>query len=173
MWKFLCLVSLALPLVAGCAAEEGATVGEDSPEVVSWNKVLTCDNGAAVLDVDGGERRNLQFVIRDQRIIGYFANEVRVSTRGIVDRSGEIILRGRQNQGVFGAGDFRAMDGGVDNASVSVRREGQGVKVVFYQSIAWSRCDGDVSPSTGMCSGQTQSGTTYNELANWYFHDCH
>jgi len=175
MKKLLSVLLLGLPLLFGCAGvEEEPAVGGDSQAIVSWSTVLTCDNGAAVLDVDAGERRNLQFVIRDQRIVGYFASEVRVSTRGIVERSGEIILRGRQDSGVWNSSDFRSLNGGVDNASVSVRREGQGVKVVFYQSMEWSLCAGgeEPSPSTGMCPGETVRGTTYNELANWYFRDC-
>jgi hypothetical protein len=173
---FSALLLLPLLAVAGCAAEpaDDPAVASDSPELVAWNKVLTCDGGAAALDVDTGERRNLQFVIRDQRIVGFFANQVRVSTRGIIAPSGEIILHGRQNNGVWSGSDFRTMDGWVDNASIRVSREGGGVKVVFYQQINWSKCSGgaEQSPSTGMCPGGTESGSTYNELANWYFRDC-
>ena len=42
-----------------------------------------------------------------------------------------------------------------------------------YQDIDWSRCDGNVSSSTGMSDGPVVSGVTYNELANWFFRDCH
>src|SRR5262245_45664605 len=115
-----------------------------------WEKVFTCDSGAAVLDVNAAERRDLQFVIRDRGIIGYLANNVRGSTQGIVSPSGEIIVRGHQNNGIWSQGDFHSMDGGVPYVDVNVRRESSGIKAVFYQLINWSRCaDGrEPSPST-------------------------
>jgi hypothetical protein len=170
-----CLAFAACASLVGCAgASQDATEGETSASelVGTWQQTLTCDGGAAVLDVDNGERRNLQFVIRDRAAIGYLATNVRVSTRGIIAPSGEIILQGRQGDGVWDAAGFHGFEGGVDNASVTVRRESEGVKVIFHQDIAWSRCDGNVSPSTGMCDGPVVNGVTYNELANWFFRDC-
>jgi hypothetical protein len=170
-----CLFVAACASLVGCAGASQESSGDESSASAltgSWQQTLSCNGGAAVLDVDSGERRNLQFVIRDRAAIGYLATNVRVSTRGILAPSGEIILQGWQNEGVWDPSGFHGFEGGVDNASVSVRRESGGVKVTFHQDIAWSRCDGNVSPSTGMCDGPVASGVTYNELANWFFNDC-
>ena len=48
--------------------DEATTAKADG--LTTWLKVYDCD-GAAVLDVDSGERRNLQFVIRDPGIVEY------------------------------------------------------------------------------------------------------
>jgi hypothetical protein len=181
----LLITTCATTALTACATDEADTFEPDEiantedasgkADGTFWLKVYTCNNGAAVLDVNANERRDLQFVIRDQRAIGWLASQVRVSTQGIISPSGEIIIPGRQSNGVFSKSDFRSLDGGVPYVSVNVRREGNGIKAVFYQQIGWSRCadGGEPSPSTGTCNGDTVSGSTYNELANWYFDSCY
>src|SRR5436190_7887619 len=120
-----CLATTAL----GCTTDEAEQLEPDDianaassgkADGAVWLKVYTCNNGAAVLDVNGNERRDLQFVIRDRQAIGYLASQVRVSTQGILSPSGEIIIPGHQSNGVFSKDDFHSLDGGVPYVSVNV-----------------------------------------------------
>src|SRR5262245_58128499 len=80
--------------VAGCGSPPIDETVEQSPASLSpvvWEKLLTCDGGTAVLDVNSDERRNLQLVIRDPNIIGY------LDSVGVVDpayNARELVLSG-------------------------------------------------------------------------------
>jgi hypothetical protein len=179
------VLALVVPSALGCSAPTEDTDTESSSESAlssRWEKVLTCDNGAAVLDVDTSERRHLQFVIRNPQIIGYLASEVRVSTQGIISRSGEIIVGGRQDRGVWSSSDFDKIDGNVPYVNAEVRREGGGVRVAFWVNAQGAQgcfCAGGGDPCSGslcQCPGGPEDticpGNPHQELANWFFRNC-
>jgi hypothetical protein len=181
--KKLCSL-VALGLVVGCSGTHEGTsdTTEERASGTVWEKVLTCDGGAAVLDTDTGERRHLQFVIRNQQIIGYLASQVRVSTQGIISRSGEIIIDGRQNHGVWGGGDFQYMDGRVPYVNVDVHREGGGIRVSFWVNAQGSQgcfcksggdpCGGSLCQCPGGADDLVCPGNPHQEIANWFFQSC-
>lgn len=169
---------LALGVGFGCGAPLAEEPGEESAPLggVPWQKILDCDNGAAVIDADAGERRNLQFVIRDRGIIGYLNSKVRVSTSGIIVASGEIITNGWQDRGVFQPADFQGFKGRLPGVTTDVHREGDRVKFAIIGERGFGvRCSGGGDPCSGSdCTcppGQTPiSNVTKVELANWLFH---
>jgi hypothetical protein len=176
-------VGIALVGCSASRADEGEN-GAESAALSStpWQNVLTCDSGAAALDTDASERRHLQFVIRNPQIIGYLASQVRVSTQGILSPSGEIIIDGRQESGVWTAADFHAMNGAVPYVNVDVHREGAGIRVSFWVNAQGSQgcfCRGGGDPCSGslcQCPGGANDlvcpGDPHAELANWYFRSC-
>jgi len=90
--------------------------------VTSWRSAFTCDG--ATLDVDIGERRNLQLVVRDPSAIAHFDAKLPKNlyrsvadgqsfAKGLVNAKGELILRGGQAQGfggVFEPHQFVSLD---------------------------------------------------------------
>lgn len=141
----------------------------------SWQKILTCDNGAVVVDVNTNERRQLQAVIHDVNILRY------LYSAGAINLSygaQEAIIQGWTGNGVFDPGsfsDFKARPGyPYDGYSIDVRREGQGMKVTFLNTTSWTEYPGDCRNNTLSMSCES-SGITHSrtdEIANWYFRDC-
>jgi hypothetical protein len=193
------LLAAVLPLAsAACTAEEAEGEELEIDEEASskadgalWYKLYTCNGGAAVLDVNGNERRNLQMVIRDPNVMKYFQD------RGVVSLpygATELILSGWTGyidwnrsygplvhaqpyggQGVFYRRDFKEMFAnltGYGQASRFTRvvREGNGIRVQFG-SIELRGC---AEPSTYFDCYTTcsQDYTEFVEHANWYFNDC-
>ena len=185
----------------GCAAPSAdggdATGTTESAFTNDWKKTFTCNGGAAVLDVNGNERRNIQLVIRDGNAIRYL-NEV-----GAVSSpygATEIVLSGWTGRvnwwdglgprleaqpygapGVFSRGDFHEMiadhntyEGGFGHF-VRVAREGGGIKVQFG-SIEKRGCAKSESTYVGDGFGTVTSCvadySAYVEKANWYFDSC-
>lgn len=139
-----------------------------------WETVMTCDGGAAILQVNKVERRNFQFVIKDPNIIVYFNGTGAFRNAGSNFGNGhEFIVGGWLQNGVFSKDQFVGAEGNYNSAdSFTMTRENSTLKIELRNILAWSVCDGDISPSTGMCSGQYREGTTTNDYANWYFHSC-
>jgi hypothetical protein len=172
--------------VAGCSASNADVVESDATSAAQsstpWQNVLTCDRGAAVLDTDANERRHLQFVIRNPQVIGYIASQVRVSTQGILSPSGEIIIDGHQDSGVWAPADFHAMNGGVPYVNVDVHREDAGIRVSFWVNAQGSQgcfcrsggdpCGGSLCQCPGGPDDLVCPGDPHAELANWYFQSC-
>src|SRR5436190_12379763 len=97
MRNFILLAALLSPLTTACVDQTQDDQLEIDEEASSkadgalWYKLYTCNDGAAVLDVNGNERRNLQLVIRDSNIIKFF------NDRGVVQSqygATELILSG-------------------------------------------------------------------------------
>src|SRR5436190_430391 len=118
------LIRLLVALVpvgsAGCEGAAGSNpnalpIDEETSgkaDGTTWRKVLDCDNGAAVLDVDDGQRQILQFVIRDRSIVDYLAGTLNgfVYRSDLVNGKNEIIVKGRVQDGVFQPEDFGGFD---------------------------------------------------------------
>lgn len=198
-------ISILIPSVflIGCArpsdevASADTAVASESALSTSWQGLLTCDLGAAVLDVNGDERRNMQFVIRDANIIRYLNGVGAVSSHY---GDAEIMLSGwtgrvdwahslgpRVNEqpyggvGVFNAGDFNEFIAGHNYYDgpfgwfSRIAREGAGIKVQFG-TIEKRGCAQTQTTYIGDGFGWvTECAADYSafvEKANWYFRDC-
>jgi hypothetical protein len=95
-------------LSVGCAAP-AETADSTEAALGTWETTLTCNGGAAVLDVDPGERRQLQFVIRDPNAINYLTGAVGLQYGPLNRGNGrELIVAGWSDQGVFSPSNFQA-----------------------------------------------------------------
>ncbi len=143
-------------------------------QAATWEKMFDCENGAAVVDVDKDERRNLQLVIRDQGILRYLYSVGAISLKY---GDTETIISGWQGHGVFNPGDFRYFNAEPktmwENRYAYVTREGEGVKVRFTQRSSYTvkpvGCEDCLSMA---CESSCSSVTTERETANWYFRSC-
>lgn len=140
----------------------------------SWGKVLDCDGGAAVVDVNRDERRNLQLVVRNQGILKYLHQ-----TGAVTLKYGdtEAIAFGWQNHGVFSPSDFRYMNGQAksmwDNRIVYANRDGGGLKVRFVDRRSYTEKPAHCEDCLSMaCESQCKTVSYEVELANWYFQRC-
>jgi hypothetical protein len=151
-----------------------ALVLSEAPgEAAWWVPVLSCDNGSARVEVDLGERRNVQIVIANSAIRNY------LNSTGIRDFSpyyGDFIGAFMQN-GIFQSSQFNGFRragfsdtcyGGFA-ATVNVSREGAGLKVVGYQEATEGCCfEMDSGGTCTLKAGDVQ----FKELGNWYFQLC-
>jgi hypothetical protein len=130
----------------------------DRPAI--WQKVLTCEGGAAVVDVDTQDRGPFhtgltkQIVVRNSNIVDYFrsrgltvnsANEVIATVHGDINNLQAFIEGGHHG----------------DDLRINFYRDGSGFKLMFT-GIVQGYVDGD---------GQFHSARYY-EIANWYFNNC-
>jgi hypothetical protein len=178
---------------------EGKADGWQPGTTPTWDRLMTCDNGAAELDVNDGERRNMQFVIRDQNIIRYL-NQIGAiqsaygATEAIFsgwtghvdwnDSLGPRLWNGAQPYGapgVFNAGDFSEFiadhnyyEGGFGHF-VRVARENGGIKLQIG-SIEKRGCAHEetyyVGDGFGYQTSCTADYSEYVEKANWYVQSC-
>jgi hypothetical protein len=196
------LLSFAALALAGCAAPttdaDASSETSESAFTNDWKTLLTCNGGAAALDVNGNERKNLQFVIRDLGAIRYL-NQVGATASPF--GATEIVLSGWTGHvdwseglgprldaqpygapGVFSPNEFKEMiadhntyEGGFGRF-VRVAREGSGLKVQFG-TIERRGCAKTETHYVGDGFGwQTSCVADYSafvEKANWYFNDCH
>jgi hypothetical protein len=171
----------SLALVAGCtapAAEDDAAAETSEAAYSSgvWQKLMTCNGGAAVLDVDTGDRRNVELVIRDRNVVDYLQskapNQMVNAKHEIVIRSGEPMMHGLFSPRDFGQDDFwsyRVPD--FWNAAI-VQKDGRGIKVTIAKRFE-PICEGGQWGYQGGCwGGHTIRARVIEELANWYFDDC-
>ncbi len=172
---------VSLALVAGCSA--AATQDESSPETSeaafsygAWQKLLVCAGGGAVLDVDNGERRNVQLVIRDRGAVDYLQSK---AVSPMVNAKHEIVIQASEQlkHGLFSPGDFGQDDFWTHRVpdfayAAIVQKDGRGIKVTIarqYQPL----CEGGQWGYQGGCwGGHTIRARVIEEVANWYFDDC-
>lgn len=172
----------ALSATAGCSVPtEDAGPGVDTSEAAyssgTYQKLVTCNGGAAVLDVDTGERRQLQFVIRDANAINYLTGQIGMQLGPLNRGNGrELIVRGWSKNGAFSAGDFHALSSPISTVgNVYVYREGSGIRVKFERDggVEGGYCTDNLGGFEGGCLGGWAGGRRVShELANWYFDDC-
>lgn len=139
----------------------------------NWQPIVSCDNGAAVVDVNTDARTILQLVIRDQNILRHL-HQAGVVT--LAYGQTELVLRGQQENGVFNPNDFRHA---TNYGGVQFFRDGAGMKLSFSHD---SKCWTEYPPGRENCSENPQSmacesaGTMKcergSERANWYFQSC-
>lgn len=169
-------------VVGGCAApaDDTASAADTSASAYSsgtWQQLLGCNDGAAVLDVDTGERRNVQFVIRDKNVVDYLQSK---GISPMVNAKHEIVIQPNEQlkHGLFSPSDFGADDFWSYRVpdfvyAAIVQREGKGIKVTLAKQFE-PICDGGSWGYQGGCiGGHTIRARVIEEAANWYFDDCH
>jgi hypothetical protein len=133
-----------------------------------WQTALVCDGGAARVEVDLGERRNVQLIITNQDVLKYLAST------GL----GASVIRGHVDNGIFSSSQFQGFRNQGFSATcysgyaptVVVYRTNGGLVVKGYREGAEGCCW--EMDSAGHCTSQG-SGVTPGELGNWYFRECH
>jgi hypothetical protein len=148
-----------------------------------WAPILSCDNGSAVIDIDLGERRNTQLIIRDAKIISYF-NQSGVALTGtswlvwdgrlhnLTNNANETVIPAQMYSGVFQANQFRGFSSPLsyNGRQFNVYRSGNGLKVEVIVPGYGAGCGGDFD-SGGGCNNP-YDGQPEQNLANWYFQNC-
>ncbi len=203
MRSFLMAMGLSCALVPACATdpqEQQLPLDEDASAKADgsvWYKLYSCD-GNNTLDVNGNERRNLQFVLRDANIIKFFNDRGVIQTpfgaseavlsgwTGYVDWTGNSLgpvlhYQPYGGPGVFNRSDFDHTELIANtnyynqNPFIRVFRDGPGIKIQAGSiNNTWcgataQNCPGDGFPCTTYCSEQH---TEFDESANWYFQSC-
>lgn len=100
------LILVAALFTFAACADAASSTSRDEQDVAQtrWEMVLTCEGGAVVVDVDAGERRDLQVVVRSS---GSFpALDTTISYNQIKNPS-ERIYRGDSPYGIFDPVSFR------------------------------------------------------------------
>jgi hypothetical protein len=131
-----------------CAVVIGLSSGLQA-QAANWQKIAVCENGAAVIDVNTDERRELQLVLRGNELLGrlYSAGMV-----GLQYGQQEVVIRGVHSElrqtsptttapvslgGVFNARDFRKMlanNGQAGMYEVEARGREVALKTLYIQS---------------------------------------
>jgi hypothetical protein len=99
-------------------------VNGDSANVTTsnWQPILSCQNGAVVVDVDTNERRNLQVVVRDGSTFSVLDSTI---TFGQIQNPNERIYRATSPFGIFDPAQFRHLgerrDGRLDRPRARIR----------------------------------------------------
>jgi hypothetical protein len=171
--------STFLALAAGVLGACGGTDASDATSSATsaygsrWQPALTCNGGAAALDVDPDERRHLQFVIRDPGVINYITGAVHQQMTLNRGNGRELIAAGWQQNGVFQSGDFHGFqsDSSDYTSRIRVLREGSGVRIVFELHHREGGTCTDWC-SDFCCGGYAGGQDVFPELANWYFESC-
>src|SRR5262245_33601893 len=116
-------------ILTACSGTATESAGDSTSAVSNvYEKILDCDNGAAVVDRNTLSPSYPQLVIRNPGIVSYL-----VSNGVTANAKGEVILTGVNDQQIFQASDFH---GFTDLGSGSfrndwTRREGRAVRVSF------------------------------------------
>lgn len=128
-----------------------------------YEKILTCDGGAAVVDRNSLSPNYPQVVIRNPQIVAYLISQ------GVYASGNEIILTGVNDQPIYQSSDFHGFSVlGSESDRDWVRKEGQALRISFNRFIeaANSDCGHDIPYSDPSCQGH------FREVASWYFEKC-
>jgi hypothetical protein len=146
--------SVFLPLVAACSSaapgDPSATsaAGESASTHAHWAAFYSCDDGS-VLDVNVDERREIQFVVRndDAKDLLMKAYDPQYFDWNISPR-GELIFLGRLEHGLFNAGDFsravaisgkpKQQTGDEWGPTVEITRSGSDITLVADEYRNWT-----------------------------------
>ena len=108
MRTFLLCTAFTLMVAAcgGSSSDSGAPATGDDMNVTgtTWQKMLSCEGDKVVVDVDTGERRHLQVVVRDPAAFAVLDATITYSE---IKNPTERIYRGDSPFGVFSSGDLR------------------------------------------------------------------
>jgi hypothetical protein len=145
----------------------------------TWQKVLTCDGGAAVVDADSDNPAHLQIVVRDPNIVSYFNKSGVGSSPGMPSSATEVIRSGNNDIPVHDGGDVHAFSESYQDSystyqNAYIWREGGGIKIKFESQHMGCPADCRENPLSmqceSLCVGANVGGRW--EMANWYFRDC-
>jgi hypothetical protein len=129
-------------LMAACSGSVNETESETGNVASGVNNVyqqiLSCDNGAAVVDRNTLSPSYPQLVIRNAGIVSYL-----VSNGVNANAKGEVILTGINDRPVFQASDFHGFSdlGSGSFRNDWTRREGRALRVSFNRSKPPSNSD--------------------------------
>jgi hypothetical protein len=166
-----------LPLFVACSAPASDESSDTSSEslVGGWTKVLTCWQGDSrvVVDVDSGERRNVQVVVSGGAA-HWLASNYNISTTPILNAKGEVIGSGRVNRGIFNPWDLDTAELNIPYATLEAKRENGGLRVTMWVvADSWrSYCDEDGQFEGECLEGHWHDFSHRGDLANWYFPSC-
>jgi hypothetical protein len=140
------------------------------PFPTSWKKVLTCDGGAATIDINEYERRMVQLVIKDDAIYQYFRSNTRAwSTMKFDDQKKEIVVSGGLEAGVFSPEQFTGFQVNATMApAAQIFRSGSGLLVRLVDLKHWV-CT-DYRENDYYCA--EGYWTEDREIQNWFFRQC-
>ena len=113
-----------------------------------WEAVFRCDDGS-VLDVDTSERRNFQFVVRNDAAKKHLMTAYDVASFDWnVSPTGEVVFRGRLERGVFYPQDFtqgvaisgtpKVQVGDEWGPTVDVIRNGSDITLLASEYVDWT-----------------------------------
>lgn len=128
-----------------------------------WEKVLECQNGAVIVDVDTNNRRSLQVVVRDSSLFSYFDSKLSV---GQVKTQKERIYKGQTSQGVFRASNFVNV---FEYKYVSGKQLGFEARL-YGNTLTFRALDFEATQCGGSLRGNDYSSC---EVANYIFRNCH
>ncbi len=138
--------------VAACAAPasdaEDTTSSESAATAAAWHAVYRCDDGS-VLDVNGNERREIQFVVRNDAAKKHLMRSADPAYFDWnVSPSGEIVYRGRVERGIFYPQDFtraiaisgrpKVQVGDQWGPTVEITRSGSDITLLANEYVNWT-----------------------------------
>ena len=133
-----------------------------------WKPILVCDGGAAVVSVDLGERRNVQFDLNNSQIVEYFLRN-NGNSSALNFQNGHAYLGHRLDQGIFNSSQFRGFEANQANSpAVQIQRTGSGLYVRIV-SLAHKECI-DWRPNDFYCA-ETRDVPEV-QYADWNFQHC-
>jgi hypothetical protein len=160
-----------LACIAACGSETAASTGPEADVTgSSWQKILDCDDGAAVVDVDTNERTHLQLVVRDPNAFATFD----AMPYGEIKNARERIYRGQSPYGIFDTSAFRhlrayevAYDANHHLPGFEAIRDGAGLRFRSLD-LSLSGCE----PMSIASSPPDDAYPAACEVANYVFHAC-
>jgi hypothetical protein len=145
----------------------------------SWETMLTCDGGKAVVDVDRDSLQRVQLVIRDGGIVDYFKRSGVGSSPGVPAKNTEVIATGYNDRPVYSGTDFRGFtesrQSSYSNTDYAyIWRDGNGVRIKYESRHNGCPAECAENPLSMQCESLcvgAHVGSKY-DLADWYFRDC-
>lgn len=155
-------------------------------EAATWQRILTCDNGRAWLDVDSTERRRVQVVVRNPEAIRYL-NSLGVNYASRTDETMELTFNLNHEVGVFTPADFilGTASSQFENKlakkigdeyfvkyseQIYAFRDGTGLKIEFVRT-GLDICNYYDARNQSCVDGRTHY-VRDRYIGNWYFPDC-
>lgn len=174
---------LAVSSIACGGADDPTSSSEESNITAAWATKLTCDDGAAVLEVDHASARNVQFVVRNADIVKFLSSKV----NHIQNARHEVILTGRADAEITDGASFTHF---VDDAMrfdvstspsklsstrvlAEVKRDGDArVRLAFAEVTTTKSCSGHLDNRQACVDGVWTENVDSRELVNWGFQNC-
>jgi hypothetical protein len=161
------------------------TILTEQVRAENWSQILSCEKGAAVLDVNTDDRQYLQIVFRGDDILGKLYNAGMISLQY---GQREYILRGSHAElkqvsptatepislgGIFYPWDFKRFFSDTGLGS-SFEIEPRGNELIFKKLNVRSGYSCDFYDETdGICRGNAAYHKTYYFEREYVLHDCH
>jgi hypothetical protein len=150
-----------------------------SASAANFQKILTCDEGAAVVDVDRDNPQQVQLVIRNAGIVDYFIRSGVGSSPGAPAQGNEIIATGYNERPVYSGSDFLGFSESRQSSYSNtdhgyIWRDGNGVRIKYESQHNGCPAECAESPLSMQCESLcigAQVGSKY-VMADWYFRDC-